>query len=84
MDWTRVRLLAPESGPLEWPGLSATDFSSNRAVLVAAGGAAIDGGRIDDPRLATFRAMLGPVADRLLRALIRMTAGNAVVVGVRW
>jgi hypothetical protein len=84
IDWTRVRLLVPGSGPLEWPGLSATDFPSNRAVLVATGGTAIDDGRADDPRLATFRAMLGPVADRLLRALIRITAGNAVAAGVRW
>jgi len=90
IDWTRLRLQAAASGPLEWPGLSATDVGADdRAVLIAQGGTAVDATNVDaatigDPRLATFRAMVGQAADRLLRALMAMTQSDSIASLLRW
>jgi hypothetical protein len=89
IDWTRLRLQAPASGPLEWPGLSATDVGADdRAVLIASSGTAVDATNVDaatiGARLATFRAMIGQAADRLLRALMAMTQSESIAALPRW
>jgi len=90
IDWTRLRLNAPASGPLEWPWLTSLDVgAADRAALAARRGTAFDDTNIDsassiDPRLATFRAMVGPATDRLFNALLGMAGDDAIAALLRW
>jgi hypothetical protein len=90
IDWTRVRLQAPSSGPLEWPGITSTDVgAADRAVLVARGGTAIDGASAGstnavDQRIAMLRAIVGPAADRLFRTLMGMAGHDGIAALLRW
>jgi hypothetical protein len=90
IDWTRLRLSAPASGPLEWPWLTSLDVgAADRAALAARGAATFDDTEVDsassiDPRLATFRAMVGPASDRLFNALLAMAGDDAIAALLRW
>jgi hypothetical protein len=81
----RLLLGDPAAGPTEWPGLSPRS-NEPAILLVAVSGHAVGGGDLPaaspgpiDPRLAAFRALIGPAMDRLATALLRDVAPNAAV-----
>jgi hypothetical protein len=77
IDWTRLRMKAPASGPLKWPGLTSLDVG---ATFLDTN---VDSARSIDPRLATFRAMVGPATDRLFNALLGMAGDDAIAALLR-
>jgi hypothetical protein len=78
IDWARLRLSTPASGPLEWPGLTSTDVGTTFLDTN------VDSASSIDPRVATFRAMVGPATDRLFNALLGLAGDDAIAALLRW
>jgi hypothetical protein len=73
----RLRLGDPAAGPTEWPGLAPLP-NEPAVLLLAVSGHAVETGELAapgagpvDPRLAAFRALIGPAMERLAAALFR-------------